>query len=48
MKKLIGRQCKNGDPNEQLLFHGTKAAGIEGIPENGYDDRHFVATGAWG
>ncbi|CAF1537960.1 unnamed protein product [Rotaria sp. Silwood1] len=48
MRKLIGKQCKNLDPNEQLLFHGTKSAGIEGIPEDGYDDRYFVASGAWG
>ncbi|CAF0927319.1 unnamed protein product [Rotaria sordida] len=48
MKKLIAKQCPNQIPNEQELFHGTKTAGIEGITEDGYDDRYFNKGGLYG
>lgn len=43
MKKLIKKQCPNQNPNEQELFHGTGGDGIEGIVEDGFDDRFFNA-----
>ncbi len=48
MKKIISKQCKGFNPNERFLFHGTKEDGIKGITEDGFDDRFFVPTGAWG
>ncbi|CAF4693767.1 unnamed protein product, partial [Rotaria sp. Silwood2] len=48
MKKLIAKQCPNQNPNEQELFHGTKSAGIQGITEDGYDDRYFNKGGLYG
>jgi hypothetical protein len=48
MKKLIAKQCAGSDPNERELFHGTKGEGINGIVEDGFDDRFFVSTGNWG
>ncbi|CAF2158143.1 unnamed protein product [Rotaria magnacalcarata] len=47
MKKIIARQCK-GNPNEQKRYHGTKGDAINGILENGFDDRFFSSAGAWG
>lgn len=41
MKKLIKKQCPNQNPNEQELFYGTKGDGIDGIVEDGFDDRYF-------
>ena len=48
MKKVISRQCLGFNPNERELFHGTKDDGINGIAENGFDDRFFNPNGAWG
>ncbi|CAF1092781.1 unnamed protein product [Adineta steineri] len=48
MKKIISKQCTGFNPNERLLFHGTKDDGIKGIAEDGFDDRFFIPTGAWG
>ncbi len=48
MKKIIAKECPNHNPNEQKLFHGTKGDAIKGIIEDGYDDRFFSPTGAWG
>ncbi|CAF2678177.1 unnamed protein product [Rotaria sp. Silwood2] len=48
MKKLIGKQCKGFNPNERPLFHGTKGPGIDGIRDDGYDDRYFNVRGNWG
>jgi len=49
MKKIIARECPNHNPNEQKLFHGTKTDdAIKGIIEDGFDDRFFSPTGAWG
>ncbi|UJR07046.1 hypothetical protein I4U23_011334 [Adineta vaga] len=42
MKKMIKKECLNLNPNEQKLFHGTKAEGIYGIAENGFDDRYYT------
>jgi hypothetical protein len=42
MKKLIKKQCDKANPNEDELFHGTKGEGIEGITEDGFDDRYFT------
>jgi len=47
MKKIIKKQCKGANPNELSLFHGTKADGIDGIVEDGFDDRYF-AIGMYG
>ncbi|CAF4108149.1 unnamed protein product, partial [Rotaria sordida] len=48
MKIVIAKQCAAYNPNEQLLFHGTHGAGIEGITEYGFDDRYYNPNGAWG
>jgi hypothetical protein len=48
MKKLIKKQCPEENPNEQELFHGTQKKGIEGITEDGFDDRYFSASGMYG
>ena len=48
MKKLIGKKCPNQNPNEQELFHGTKETGINGVSEDGFDDRYFSTGGLYG
>jgi hypothetical protein len=48
MKKLIKKQCTGANPNEQELFHGTNGDGINGITEDGFDDRFFNAAGMYG
>jgi HrpA-like RNA helicase len=48
MKKLIKKQCTGANPNEQELFHGTKGDGINGIIEDGFDDRFFNSAGMYG
>ncbi|CAM4754601.1 unnamed protein product [Rotaria magnacalcarata] len=48
MKKLIAKQCKGSNPNERSLFHGTKGDGIDGIRDDGFDDRYFSPSGNWG
>jgi hypothetical protein len=48
MKKMIAKECTGLKPNERKLFHGTKGDGSKGIIENGFDDRFFNPTGAWG
>ena len=48
MKSLIARQCPGDNPNERLLFHGTKDKLIQGITDYGFDDRYFSASGRWG
>ena len=48
MKKIIAKQCDGSNPNEQELFHGTKAEGINGVTEDGFDDRFFSSTGLYG
>ncbi|CAF1532215.1 unnamed protein product, partial [Didymodactylos carnosus] len=47
MKKLISKQCAGNNPNEKELFHGTKDGGIDGIVNDGFDDR-FYKQGKWG
>ena len=42
MKNLIKKECPGGNPKEHLLFHGTSGDGIEGIAENGFDDRYYM------
>ncbi|CAF3722605.1 unnamed protein product, partial [Rotaria sordida] len=48
IKKMIAKESPGSNPNERKLFHGTKADGTKGIVENGFDDRFFNRTGAWG
>lgn len=48
MKKIIAKQCPAFNPNERLLYHGTSGPGINGITEDGFDDRFFNPDGAWG
>lgn len=48
MKKLIKKQCTGANPNEQELFHGTSGDGINGIIEDGFDDRYYNASGMYG
>ncbi|CAM4976352.1 unnamed protein product, partial [Rotaria socialis] len=48
MKKQISKECRDNDPNERELYHGTSGDAVEGIINRGYDDRHFSNTGAWG
>jgi hypothetical protein len=48
IKKMIAKECPGFNPNERKLFHGTKSDGMKGIIENGFDDRFFNPTGAWG
>ncbi|CAF0889255.1 unnamed protein product [Didymodactylos carnosus] len=50
-KKLIAKQCTGQNPNERELFHGTKGDAIDGILENGFDDRYWgtnYSKGNWG
>lgn len=46
MRILIANE-NNGNPNEQYLFHGTKANSAKGIIDSNFDNRYFV-DGAWG
>jgi hypothetical protein len=48
MKKIIAKQCQGSNPNEQELFHGTKGDGINGLTEDGFDDRFFNSLGLYG
>ncbi|CAF3030613.1 unnamed protein product, partial [Rotaria sp. Silwood2] len=48
MKKLIRKQCAQHNPIEQELSHGSKGPGIDGITEDGYDDRYFNTGGLYG
>jgi hypothetical protein len=48
MKNVIKKQCKGANPNEQELFHGTSGDGINGIVEDGFDDRFFNSDGMYG
>lgn len=49
MKKIITRQCpKTASCEHPGLFHGTKGDGIDGITEDGYDDRFFNTEGLYG
>ena len=48
MKKIIARQCSGSNPNERELFHGTKGPGVDGIRDDGFDDRYFSEAGLWG
>ncbi|CAF3882205.1 unnamed protein product, partial [Rotaria sordida] len=48
MKKIIAKQCTGFDPNERELFHGTSGEAIDGIRDNGFDDRYFSTGGNWG
>ena len=47
-KSLIARECLARNPNERLLYHGTKAEALQGITDCGFDDRYFSPTGKWG
>ena len=47
IKQLIAKQCTGQNPNERELFHGTKAEGIDGILNDGFDDRYW-RKGKWG
>jgi hypothetical protein len=44
MRKECGG--KPGSENEMLLFHGTSGPGVEGIPNNGFDNRYWSKPGA--
>ena len=48
MKRIIQKQCQGANPNEQELFHGTRGDGINGIIEDGFDDRVFDRNGIYG
>jgi hypothetical protein len=51
MKQMIAKQCPGRNPNERELFHGTKGDAIDGILNDGYDDRYWganFATCNWG
>jgi hypothetical protein len=41
MKQIIAKQCPGQNPNEQELFHGTGGEGIDGILNDGFDDRYW-------
>ncbi|UJR32828.1 hypothetical protein I4U23_020290 [Adineta vaga] len=41
MKKIIAKQCAGQNPNERELFHGTSGEAIDGILNDGYDDRYW-------
>ncbi|CAF1083299.1 unnamed protein product [Rotaria sp. Silwood1] len=47
IKQLIAKECAGGDPNERLLFHGTSGTSIDGILNDGFDDRYWN-SGKWG
>jgi hypothetical protein len=51
MKQIIAKQCRGQNPNERELFHGTHGAAIDGILNDGYDDRYWgenFGKGKWG
>ncbi|CAF4102227.1 unnamed protein product, partial [Rotaria sp. Silwood1] len=51
MKQLIAKQCKGQNPNERELFHETKGEAIDGILNDGFDDRYWgpnFGKGKWG
>ncbi|CAF4306111.1 unnamed protein product [Rotaria sp. Silwood2] len=51
MKQLIAKQCTGQNPNERELFHGTKGDAIDGILNDGFDDRYWgtkSGRGKWG
>ncbi|CAM4823261.1 unnamed protein product [Rotaria magnacalcarata] len=48
MRKTISKECRDNDPNERELYHGTSGDAVEGIINRGYDDRFFSKAGAWG
>lgn len=48
LKKIIAKQCSASNPNEKLLFHGTKMETHQAIIEDGYDDRFFSTGGLYG
>ncbi|CAF2066194.1 unnamed protein product, partial [Rotaria magnacalcarata] len=41
MKEIIAKQCKGKIPNERELFHGTKGEAIDGVLNDGFDDRYW-------
>jgi hypothetical protein len=47
IKEIIAHECPGSNPNEQELFHGTSEDAIQGIIDNGFDDRYF-ADGMYG
>ncbi|CAF4416820.1 unnamed protein product [Rotaria sp. Silwood2] len=47
IKQLIAKDCQGGNSNERPLFHGTSGTSIDGILNNGFDDRYWRA-GKWG
>lgn len=48
LKTLIARTCLGHNPNERALFHGTSGEGINGILNEGFDDRYFDRNGYYG
>jgi hypothetical protein len=51
MKQIIAKQCIGQNPNERELFHGTKGEAIDGILNDGFDDRYWgtnYSKGNWG
>ena len=40
MKELIAIECRRREPSERELFRGTKGEGIDGVLNDGYDDRY--------
>jgi hypothetical protein len=44
IKQLIAKQCAGQNPNERELFHGTKGEAIDGILNDGFDDRYWGAN----
>ncbi|CAF3756077.1 unnamed protein product [Rotaria sp. Silwood1] len=47
IKQLIAKECVGGNPNERLLFHGTSGTSIDGILNDGFDDRYWNSE-KWG
>ena len=47
IKQLIGKECKGRNPCERELFHGTSGDAIDGILNDGFDDRYWK-HGKWG
>jgi hypothetical protein len=51
MKQIIAKQCLGQNPNERELFHGAKGEAIDGILNDGFDDRYWGTNypkGNWG
>ncbi|UJR17483.1 hypothetical protein I4U23_004378 [Adineta vaga] len=51
MKQLIQKQRADQNPNERELFHGTSGEAIDGILNDGYDNRYWgtkYSKGNWG